>query len=104
MPPQPPAPSVQSQLPPPIQPTLQAPLQPQQASVPKGGFAPAAAAPAGPPQGLASPKPPPRSRSSQALPPDDAKPEAAPAAQVSDNFLFIQLIEEKESSCSNSAP
>ncbi|XP_047199386.1 synaptojanin-1 isoform X4 [Hippoglossus stenolepis] len=86
MPPQPPAPSVQSQLPRPIQPTLQAPLQPQQAAAPKGGFPPAAAAaaasPAGPPQGLASPKPPPRSRSSHVLPPDDAKPETAPAAQT----------------------
>ncbi|XP_030294841.1 synaptojanin-1 isoform X4 [Sparus aurata] len=66
------APSAQSQLPAPMQPTHPAPLQPQQAT----------AAPAGPPQALASPKPPPRSRSSHALPPDAAKPETAPAAQT----------------------
>ncbi|CAB1458037.1 unnamed protein product [Pleuronectes platessa] len=82
MSPQLPAPSVPA--PPRIQPTLQAPLLPQQASAPKGGFPPAAgaAAPAGPPQGLASPKPPPRSRSSHGLPHEDAKPETAPAAQT----------------------
>ncbi|XP_053296972.1 synaptojanin-1 isoform X1 [Pleuronectes platessa] len=83
MSPQLPAPSVPA--PPRIQPTLQAPLLPQQASAPKGGFPPAAGAataPAGPPQGLASPKPPPRSRSSHGLPHEDAKPETAPAAQT----------------------
>lgn len=84
MQPQPAAPAAQPQLPPPMQPTLPAPLQPQQA--PKAGPPPAttaaAAAPAGPPQGLASPKPPPRSRSSHALPPDAAKSETAPAAQT----------------------
>lgn len=83
MQPQAAAPSVQSQLPAPMQPTLPTPLQPQQA----------AAAPAGPPQALASPKPPPRSRSSHALPPDAAKPETAPAAQVGANFLFPELLE-----------
>lgn len=71
--------AAQSQLPPPIQPTLPAPLQPQQAAAP--------AASAGPSQGLASPKPPPRSRSSHALPPDAAKPETAPAAQVGSSFF-----------------
>ncbi|XP_047183476.1 synaptojanin-1 isoform X4 [Scophthalmus maximus] len=83
MQPQTTAPSYQSQLPPPMQPTLQAPLQPQQAGPhPPAAAAAAAAAPAGPPQGLASPKPPPRSRSSHALPPDAAKSETAPAAQT----------------------
>ncbi|CAJ1063882.1 synaptojanin-1 isoform X11 [Xyrichtys novacula] len=74
MQPQPAAPSAQSQLPAPLQPTLPPPLQPQQGTA-------AAAAPAGPPQGLSSPKPPPRSRSSHALPPDAAKSETTPAAQ-----------------------
>ncbi|XP_061595279.1 LOW QUALITY PROTEIN: synaptojanin-1-like [Cololabis saira] len=62
-----------SQLPQPLQPSLPAPLQPQQAAAPPRG-APAAG---GPQPGLASPKPPPRSRSSHALPP-----EAAPAPQL----------------------
>ncbi|CAJ1063874.1 synaptojanin-1 isoform X2 [Xyrichtys novacula] len=75
MQPQPAAPSAQSQLPAPLQPTLPPPLQPQQGTA-------AAAAPAGPPQGLSSPKPPPRSRSSHALPPDAAKSETTPAAQM----------------------
>ncbi|XP_070838343.1 synaptojanin-1 isoform X2 [Chaetodon trifascialis] len=84
MQPQPAAPPAQPHLPPPMQPTLPAPLQPQQATAPRGPPpAAAAAAPAGPPQGLASPKPPPRSRSSHALPPDAAKSETpAPAAQL----------------------
>ncbi|XP_068187032.1 synaptojanin-1 isoform X2 [Antennarius striatus] len=81
MQPQPPA--APPQLPPPIQPTLPAPLQPQQVAAPKAGPPPpAAAAPAGPQQGLASPKPPPRSRSSHALPPDAVKPETTPNAQI----------------------
>lgn len=75
-----------------MQPTLPAPLQPQQAAAPKAGPPSAAAATAtataGLSQGLASPKPPPRSRSSHALPPDAAKSETAPAAQVGASFFF----------------
>ncbi|XP_074527766.1 synaptojanin-1 isoform X3 [Halichoeres trimaculatus] len=77
-PPMQPAPSTQSQLPAPMQPSLPAPLQPQQGATAAAG----PAAPAGPAQGLSSPKPPPRSRSSHALPPDAAKSETAPAAQT----------------------
>ncbi|XP_063751116.1 LOW QUALITY PROTEIN: synaptojanin-1 [Eleginops maclovinus] len=75
------APAAQPQLQAPMLPTLQAPLQPQQA--PKvGPPVSAAAASTGSPQGLASPKPPPRSRSSHALPPEAAKTETAPAVQT----------------------
>ncbi|XP_078787260.1 synaptojanin-1 isoform X6 [Oryzias latipes] len=84
--PQPPSSSAQSQLPPPMQPTLAIPLQPHPPAAPPAAAPPVAASSsttlAGPQQGLASPKPPPRSRSSHALPPDADKPETAPAAQT----------------------